>query len=235
MPNFWSRVERHRHVFMLVVAMVGLTLQPLAHWPTGEPMAYEIFAYSLLLAVFLAIFQSRPERIFAVIVAVPGIIANIIEEGATGRTKIISAMTYHSLSVLFVGVAVVVILRGVFRRGKVGLDEFAGAFCGYILAGVAFGNVYTMVDILTPGAFHIPDAMQWQLESDETRRSLFNYYSFTTLTTMGYGDITPQAPIAYTLAWLEAMFGQFYLAVLIGQLIGLKLAQAPTAHAAKHS
>ncbi len=69
--------------------------------------------------------------------------------------------------------------------------------------------------------------MEWQLHQDDARRFLFNYFSFSTLTTVGYGDVTPLAPAACSLSWLEAMFGQFYMAVFIGQLIGLKLIQPP--------
>lgn len=57
---------------------------------------------------------------------------------------------------------------------------------------------------------------------------LFEYLSFTTPTSLGYGDITPIGPPAYTLTWLEVMVGQFYMAVVVAQLVGLKLAQALT-------
>jgi voltage-gated potassium channel len=54
---------------------------------------------------------------------------------------------------------------------------------------------------------------------------LFDYYSLMTLTTMGYGNITPIRPPATSLTWMEAMFGQFYIAVIVAQLVGLKLAE----------
>ena len=60
----------------------------------------------------------------------------------------------------------------------------------------------------------------------DSRQSLFDYYSFMTLTTVGYGDITPLRPPATSLTWIEAVFGQFYIAVIVAQLVGLKLAQA---------
>ena len=55
---------------------------------------------------------------------------------------------------------------------------------------------------------------------------MFNYFSLVTLTTMGYGDVTPVRPPATALATLEAVFGQFYIAVVVAQLVGLRLAQA---------
>jgi hypothetical protein len=58
--------------------------------------------------------------------------------------------------------------------------------------------------------------------------ALFSYFSVVTLTTMGYGDITPLRPPADVLAMLEAIFGQFYIAVVVAQMVGLRLAQAVT-------
>jgi hypothetical protein len=56
-----------------------------------------------------------------------------------------------------------------------------------------------------------------------SRIPLFTYYSFTTLTTVGYGDVTPLSTAARTCAWLEALTGQFYLAVLVAGLVGALL------------
>ena len=66
----------------------------------------------------------------------------------------------------------------------------------------------------------------WRLGAWHLQRFLFNYFSVMTLTTMGYSDITPAGAPVYTLIWLEAVFGQFYSAVVVAQLVGLKLAQA---------
>ena len=58
------------------------------------------------------------------------------------------------------------------------------------------------------------------------RHALFNFFSFATLTSLGYNDITPVTPLANTLTWLEVIFGQFYMAVVVAQLVGMRLAQA---------
>ena len=66
----------------------------------------------------------------------------------------------------------------------------------------------------------------WRLGEWHQRRALFEYLSFTILMTFGYSEITPIGQPAYTLTWLEVMAGQFYMAVVVAQLVGLKLAQA---------
>jgi hypothetical protein len=57
-------------------------------------------------------------------------------------------------------------------------------------------------------------------------RGVLSYFSFVTLATVGYGDVTPTTPLARTLAWVEAITGQFYLAILVAGLVGFKVAQA---------
>jgi hypothetical protein len=58
------------------------------------------------------------------------------------------------------------------------------------------------------------------------QRFFFSYFSVTTLTSLGYGDITPIGTLALSLSWLEVVFGQFYIAVVVAQLVGLKLAES---------
>jgi hypothetical protein len=63
------------------------------------------------------------------------------------------------------------------------------------------------------------------VQAEQSRIHLFTYYSFVTLTTVGYGDVTPISTPARTCAWLEALTGQFYLAVLVAGLVGALLSQ----------
>jgi hypothetical protein len=91
---------------------------------------------------------------------------------------------------------------------------------------MVWGNLYALTYLFVPQAFSISPAIGAQLGDWQHRRSLFDYMSFTTLTSLGYGDITPVDQPVYTLTWLEVLFGQFYMAVVVAQMVGLKLAQA---------
>jgi hypothetical protein len=119
----------------------------------------------------------------------------------------------------------VVILRGLFEEKLIRADQILGAVCGYLLAGAAWGNLYLLAELLLPGSFSVKPEIAWQLREEHTRRFLFNYFSFATITTLGYGGITPIDPAAASLSWLEAVFGLFYVAVVVAQLVGLKLSQ----------
>jgi hypothetical protein len=87
--------------------------------------------------------------------------------------------------------------------------------------------MYAMLHASSPEAFQFSEATISQLNRGENSRYVFIYYSFVTLTTVGYGDVIPLSTPARTLSWLEAVTGQLYLAVLIAGLIGDLMARKP--------
>ena len=88
------------------------------------------------------------------------------------------------------------------------------------MLGLVFGITYTVLETLLPGSFaNIPE------QPKAISSSLF-YYSYVTLTTLGYGDIVPLRPLARTIAYLEAIVGVFYMAILVGSMIGILLNRA---------
>jgi hypothetical protein len=89
---------------------------------------------------------------------------------------------------------------------------------------MAWGVLYSMLDGVWPGSFEVGSRLAEHVRGDHSRTHLFTYYSFVTLTTVGYGDVTPLSTPARTCAWLEALTGQFYLAVLVAGLVGALLA-----------
>ena len=126
---------------------------------------------------------------------------------------------------LFLGFAVFVILGNVLKQKLVTSDEVLGAVAGYLLAGASWANIYALTEVLLPGSFSMSQQFAAELPDWHGRAAVFNYFSMVTLTTMGYGDITPTRPPATVFVTLEAIFGQFYIAVLVAQLVGLRLAR----------
>jgi voltage-gated potassium channel len=80
--------------------------------------------------------------------------------------------------------------------------------------------------LAAPNSFSISQNIQWQLQDWSTLHALFDYYSFTTISSIGYAYITTSAPSSNTLVWLEVMCGQFYLAVVVATIVGMKMAEA---------
>ncbi len=107
------------------------------------------------------------------------------------------------------------VLAYVLHRGPVTEDRIAAAICGYLLIGILWAAFYAFVDVMTPGAFIavVGERAGHYYE--------FIYFSFTTLTTTGYGDIAPVSFHARALANAEQLIGIFYIALLIARLTGL--------------
>jgi len=222
-----DRLRARKHFLLFGALLLTLVTQPLvAREPTAARIAYDLLIAGAALCVFFIVFGLRWERRLALVLMLPTIALTIAEYVLPQRHFVATAVAYHFSVSLFLAFAITVIVRDVFRNRAVQLDDVVGAFCGYLLLGILWGNFYVVVELLAPGSFSVNADIRWQLEDWHLRRALFNYFSLAVMTSLGYGDITGVAPLANTLAWLEVLAAQFYLAVVISQLVGLKLAQA---------
>jgi hypothetical protein len=131
------------------------------------------------------------------------------------------AIAWQGFTLLLLGLFSVAILEDVLRRGQISVDKICGAICVYLLIGFAWALGYGIIELINPGSFSgLPEI---EANDHVGRVMQLRYFSFATLTTLGYGDILPRSPVARTLATLEAMTGQIYLTVLIARLVGLHI------------
>jgi len=128
--------------------------------------------------------------------------------------------------VLFLGIITTALLYSIFSvREEVTADLIFGAISVYLLMGSMFALAHLLLEILHPGSFNGINVSEASMSSAYPS---FVYYSFVTLTTLGYGDITPVSRIAGTLAYSEAIMGQMYLSVLVARLVGMHLSYVQT-------
>jgi hypothetical protein len=128
------------------------------------------------------------------------------------------------LNAIFCGFIVVFIIIEIFKKTVVTLDLIYGSICVYLLIGVVWGFAYSALENIFPGSFHFSFTNVEQVSSLSTNHiplMTYLYYSFVTLSTLGYGDITPVTRPAQSIATLEAITGQFYLAILVARLVGI--------------
>jgi hypothetical protein len=102
-----------------------------------------------------------------------------------------------------------------------------GAVAVYLLFGLTWTYLYSLIDHLLPGAFALPASSGI---TETNRQESFTYFSFITLTTLGYGDITPVHPLARLCAVIQALFGQLYPATLLARLVSLEIVARPPLH-----
>lgn len=114
----------------------------------------------------------------------------------------------------FLLVAIVHTMKQVAIGNTISANRIVGAVCVYLLLGVIWAMTYTIVNLVTPGSFagfSPMDGLGWDSE--------WLYFSFVTMTTLGYGDILPVSATARGLAYMQAVVGQFYIAVLVAGLV----------------
>ena len=122
------------------------------------------------------------------------------------------------VALLFYLFTTMLAFEALFTGEQIDLNMIMGSICVYILVGICWSIFYFFESVIHPGAFNGVDA-----EISKSRFTDLLYYSYVTLSTLGYGDITPVTPIARTLAFLEALFGQFYIAILVASFVGMHI------------
>jgi voltage-gated potassium channel len=221
-----TAIARRRHLVLLAALVVMLTTQPLlGHVNPVAGAGFDLLFAAIGVFLFYGVFTEAWQRKAGLVLLVPALLSNLAFLLLPGRSRVHAEVAYHAFVVLFLALAVAAILRDIFRRKVIGGDEVVGALCGSLLGGLAWANLYAAVYVLAPGAFSVSHDVAWRLERWHLRRALFDYLSFATMTGLGYADITPIGPPAYSLTWLEVVFAQFYLAAVVAQLVGLKLAR----------
>lgn len=203
----------------LLVAIVAFNvLFPVTSIGLGVEILYYL-AYSVVLAsgVWIA-GGTRGARIGA---AVFGVAAFAL--GVANAVLPFHVLQANLWGVALVGLQAVLIgslVRYMFGTRRVTRDVLLAGVAVYLLLGTIFIPVYTQIEIVLPGSFQVQDAA-----SASTGWTQFLYFSYVTLTTLGYGDVVPVGSVAQALAVSEAIVGVLYIAVLMARLVGLYAAE----------
>ncbi len=115
----------------------------------------------------------------------------------------------------FFVIMAVLIVGSVIRSHAASLQSILGAMCGYLLLGLAWTMIYWALDSLDEESFQASYPRQAQGHGSIMAFSQMVYYSFVTMSTLGYGDVVPTTSWARTAAWMQSVVGQFYMAVIV--------------------
>lgn len=135
----------------------------------------------------------------------------------------------HALLLVFLALLVKVVLDHVMGQRDVSEDLIRAGLVVYLLVGLWFADVYALLELVSPGSFDTGGQASVVAGVQPNARvysAHFIYFSLVTLTTLGFGDITPVSTLARSFSAVEAVIGPVFLAVFIGQLVGIRVAQA---------
>lgn len=210
------------HHVLLALTILLIAAQPISS-ASSDLFTRAVFA--LVIIGSMASVYGQP-KLFTVglLLGVPTVV--FILADASGLAGVDPAASHFAVvGEAILGIATLVfvcgvLLRGIYARSVVTAESVSASLTVYLLIGTIWANAYALAEYLSPGSFYGLSGEGIVV----ARRELF-YYSFVTLTTVGYGDIGPTGEVARSLAISEAIVGQFYLVVLVASLVGMFLSQ----------
>jgi hypothetical protein len=214
-----------RNRFLVLLAALGLLVlaHPVLAGGGAAPTAFTLF-YTLFLLAATATTLDRRQRHMALLLAVFALACHWWSFLLPQDQRALFRQLDYWSSTLFLVFLSGFILSILATQREVSRDVICGAICGYLFLGLFWGFLYEAVALFWPGSFAASGALAPQLADEQGRRSILLYFSFSTLTTLGYGDVLPVSPPARMLACMEVMAGQFYLSILVAGLVSLRIA-----------
>lgn len=210
-----TRPHLRRFLFLLVTLLLTLVLGPaLDHFPRMR-ILMNVFWTLVLVSSAYAISQNKRTLMIAILFALPFF------------TEEWSSVFIHSLPLFVVGkffgaafFAFIIyhILRFIYGQTEVRMEMLVAAAVVYLLLAAMWSYFYVILEMIHPGSFNLPDSGSIHIGNR------FIYFSFVTITTLGYGDITPNTGLASSLSMVEAVVGQLYMTVQVAWLVGIHVA-----------
>lgn len=216
MSNYLIRFANSKYNLLLAVLTLSFLTYPFGYqniiW---EALLFTLFI-GIVAAVVFVIYQLQPgKRVYRLYIGLAGLVFGL--EIArywmiSFNVEYILLAIHHLILIFLMASSAFVIVREIFSTREVTSDAIKGGVCVYLLAGIAWSYLYNLLLIIQPQAFNLT------LSSDIHDDLL--YFSFLTLTTVGYGDILPTSPLARVCANLEAIVGVLYPSIYIARLVG---------------
>jgi len=210
-----KKVNRQNHFIWLTAALVGMLLTGAFTTEFPENLSFSILEYSsitLLLLSLIGLREDRPRRIGLLILIGIMALASITRDVTNYQHF---NFVYMFLLLVFFVTAAWLVGKKVLLTGHVDINIITGSIALYLILGFIWAILYTFLVQLEPEAIRGLEAENWI-----NALSTMTYFSFVTLTTLGYGDMSPVTPIAQVLVILEAVTGMFYFAIVVASLIG---------------
>lgn len=216
-------MSRYKYGILLIAQLLLSFISPLfSTFPFGRTII-DLGVTLVFVAAIYLISNTKKHLVIGIVLMLPTLIV-------TWGVKLVDIphLEFAALlgSVLFFCYVCGLILVDIFRAKMVTFNIIAAGVSVYLFFGNICGFIYAMIGLVDPNAFDIPEATASYLGDSIANLNSAMYFSFVTLTTLGYGDITPVNNFARSLAYLEAAAGQFYLTILIASLVGVYVSSA---------
>jgi voltage-gated potassium channel Kch len=219
MSEFWSG-DLGLTLVSISLGILIFIIFPLRQDGLSGRFFFDLVMVTLMVSGALVVSQSRAGTVITIAIVVIGAIV-------LWASRFYPSPFLRHLSSIFSIIIPLLYLRIVmlvmFRQGPVTWSRIQGGICAYLLIGMAWASAFDLVEQLHPGSFHF---VSDPVNLDQLTSKLI-YFSFATLTTVGFGDVLPVYPLARSLSIAEALVGQLFPAILIGALVAMAMQARP--------
>jgi len=209
-----QRLMRSKERFFIILCLILglLVIVPILNRFVAARIFLDIFLTAIVISMVYAISHKKGHVIAGLFLAVVMLASLWLQYLFANK---VLAATGMIAGVLFIAVVIVSLLGFMIKSEEVNREIIYAAILLYLLAALMWAFVYTFLEVVDPASFNI------DLDRPQGYLLVFQYYSFVTITTLGYGDITPVTEVAKALSVLEAVVGQLYLVVAVAWLVGM--------------
>jgi Ion channel len=201
---------------LVLEALILFVGAPLAAMGIKAPIFIGALIVLPLIVAIIIISASIGARLLSILAAVLGIVGAVFR---FNHPSIVTVWLGHLAVIAAISAVSLVIGKAVFAPGRVTHHRLEGAVILYLNVAIAFTSAYRLISELDPGAFaSVPEH-----QTEVAAVSGMLYFSFTTLTSTGFGEILPVNPLARSMANLEAVLGQLYLAIMLARLVTMNI------------
>ncbi|MFV2056824.1 MAG: potassium channel family protein [Thiohalomonadales bacterium] len=215
-----KHLSKNNNFFYLAAALIFLLLASSVvdqfTGGYGQRLVQGVIVFCLLIALWSLKLQGSWMRagLFVIVLLISIVIGSYLLD--------VAGLDYLNLLTMLIFFVATTYLaaRQVLFTGSIDGNKIIGSICIYLLMGLIWAILYLLILEVDASAFHGISSAPWYENFPDVA-----YYSFVTLTTLGYGDISPTLPVARFLVYMEAIVGVFYMAVLVASLIGVRMSE----------
>ena len=206
---------RFRVAYCLASLVLLAVALPFIEELRGAALIQAALMTMVLLSAVVAVGDRGIRLTLALLLVVPALFARW---ASYYRPDLVPTGVFDGIGMLFLGFVVVQLLRFIFLAPRVDSEVLCAGVAIYLMVGLFWNLAYGLVDRLVPDSFVFTTGPTTDRSMDGFQGL---YFSFVTLSTVGYGDIIPVSKVARMLAMVEAVFGMFYVTLLIARLVSL--------------
>ena len=235
MYSYFETMRRFRFSLFLVSLFVFLIVYPLLHYKFQGQIAIVEFIFMLLAMTGLNLLMHTKKALKIAAFLSVCIFFEILFSGYTNNQMLLSITIITELC--FFVIIFISILNYVYAQQTIKINKLLAIVTSYLVLGILFALIYTLIFTFAPSSFQYTIGNGLSELKQFPHPRFFSealYFSFVTLSTLGYGDWVPIFGALKMLSALEAIIGQLFIAMLIARLVGIHISQSVAKRGERH-